>query len=459
MLDPEDRPGAMEGAGEVAEAVAAMRKAGVTDAFLMLDPQDIGVGWPPLVIPVPEGGDREAVLKRVRELAQGRSPWASFEIMRGAVVAGTLPALDRLRETRPVEASALAEAMAAVSGPVRVIVAPGPMPRRVLDEALPTLPKEFGGGPMTAITQGAKWIALTIDDGAKPGLKLEVRARDEDAARRLEVIAMKGLDHVRTLARATTPDMSALVPILDAIKPAQNGDRVTASLGVDLVVELIAAPMRAAGGSARRSQCMNNLKQIALAMHNYASANADRQARSHPFPPAYSAGKDGKPLLSWRVLILPYIDQGKLYEKFHLDEPWDSPHNKALIPLMPSAYLCPTQTAPASDGQTVYLTPRGPRTIFPGAESVTLQKITDGTSNTILVIEANPDRAVTWTKPDDWEVGAEPTTDGVLNMHDGGGNVTIADGSVRFLMGTIDLKTFRALLTRDGGERIDRDKF
>ena len=86
--------------------------------------------------------------------------------------------------------------------------------------------------------------------------------------------------------------------------------------------------------NAARSQCINNLKQIGLAMHNY-------HAMHKTFPPAYTVDKAGKPLLSWRVLILPYLEQDALYKEFHLDEPWDSEHNRALIDRMPATYRCP----------------------------------------------------------------------------------------------------------------------
>jgi hypothetical protein len=87
-------------------------------------------------------------------------------------------------------------------------------------------------------------------------------------------------------------------------------------------------------GAADQARSTNNLKQIALAMHNYLSVY-------NTFPPAYIASKDGKPLLSWRVQILPYIEEGRLYEEFHLDEPWDSEHNKALVAKMPKIYAPP----------------------------------------------------------------------------------------------------------------------
>ena len=110
-------------------------------------------------------------------------------------------------------------------------------------------------------------------------------------------------------------------------------------------------------GAAEKSQSTNNLKQIALAMHNFNSTYRS-------FPAAYSTSKDGKPLLSWRVQILPYIEEGPLYGEFHLDEPWDSEHNKQLIPRMPRIYAAPGSKA-AKEFKTNYLVPRGDDTIFP----------------------------------------------------------------------------------------------
>ena len=93
---------------------------------------------------------------------------------------------------------------------------------------------------------------------------------------------------------------------------------------VPVMLALLLPAVQAAREAARRAQCTNNLKQIGLAMHNYASANG-------AFPPAAIYDANGKPLLSWRVLILPYLEQDSLYKQFHLAEPWDSPHNKRTL--------------------------------------------------------------------------------------------------------------------------------
>ena len=105
-----------------------------------------------------------------------------------------------------------------------------------------------------------------------------------------------------------------------------------------MLIALLLPAVQSAREAARRAQCVNNLKQIGLAMHNYQSAN-------NAFPRPAITDKQGKALLSWRIAILPYIEQQELYNKFKLDEPWDSPHNKALLKEMPSTYVCPSRAA------------------------------------------------------------------------------------------------------------------
>lgn len=220
--------------------------------------------------------------------------------------------------------------------------------------------------------------------------------------------------------------------------------------GLFLGVAMPAVP--ASREAAKRAQCVNNLKQIGLAYHNYHAAN-------NVFPAPAIADKDGKPLLSWRVALLPYLEQQELYNKFKLDEPWDSPNNKALIKEMPNVYLCPDRKNP-QEGTTTYRVFVGPEAMFQEGQGTPLQAITDGTSNTILVTEATD--AATWTKPDSdlkFDPKAKPSLNGAGSPHPGGFNVLFGDGAVRFISSNVALDVWKALITRASGEVIRLDAF
>ena len=248
--------------------------------------------------------------------------------------------------------------------------------------------------------------------------------------------------------------------LVSRLRTEVAGDRIRVTADADVAMGLASSIVEPVQESAIRSVCINNEKQIALAIHNYNASHKNL------FPPAYSTGPDGKPLLSWRVLILPYLEQGSLYKEFHLDEPWDSPHNRALIARMPEVYRCPMESADAArEGKTRYVAPRGPNTFLRGAQGISIKEITDGTSNTIAFIDGGDDRAVPWTKPDDWDVSPAATDPfrGIFEAHRSrrrhGTTVAMADGSVRFFTDKIKPETLRALLTIAGGEVISQEDF
>ncbi|GAC1464026.1 MAG: hypothetical protein NVSMB9_02220 [Isosphaeraceae bacterium] len=216
-----------------------------------------------------------------------------------------------------------------------------------------------------------------------------------------------------------------------------------------VTLALLLPAVQAAREAARRAQCVNNLKQIALAMHNFHAAK-DR------FPGASITDAQGKPLLSWRVAILPYLDQTSLYERFHLNEPWNSPHNQALLTQMPLAYACPSEP-PHGPGMTIYQAVIGPQTMFTNGKPVPLAEVTDGTSNTLLVGEAS--KAVPWTAPEDLPFDLSLPNSGLGSQHFGGFNAAFADGSVRFLLNTINKSVLSALLSRNGGEVISAGSY
>jgi hypothetical protein len=145
--------------------------------------------------------------------------------------------------------------------------------------------------------------------------------------------------------------------------------------------------------AAHRMERMTNLEQIGAAMHAYAEEHDGR------FPPAARRDKDGKALLSWRVLILPYLGEKALYDEFRLDEPWDSPHNLPLLGRMPAVYGS-TWASRLPPDHTSFQVFVGPGTPFEIAKGPRLKDdFPDGSHETILVIEAA--QTVPWTKPAD----------------------------------------------------------
>jgi prepilin-type processing-associated H-X9-DG protein len=178
--------------------------------------------------------------------------------------------------------------------------------------------------------------------------------------------------------------------------------------------------------AARRTQCMNNLKQIALAIRFY-------EAEHHELPPAYTTDADGKPLHSWRTLILPYMEEQELYDTIDLTKPWDDPVNAEAIKRIPLTYQCPSVYN--NDNRTTYLAVVSPSSCLRGAEPRKLSEVTDPAATTLVVIEVDEAHGVPWMAPED----ADETlllTIGVPNSktpHPAGMNAAFVDGHVEFL--------------------------
>lgn len=225
-----------------------------------------------------------------------------------------------------------------------------------------------------------------------------------------------------------------------------------------ILVALLLPAVQAAREAARRMQCTNNLKQIGLALLNYEQANKC-------FPPAFIPDENGKPKHSWRVLILPYLECNSTYNEYRFDEPWDSPHNKALASQMPMVYRCPTEGGPGSL-LTSYAMIVGPHAISDGPTPRRFVDIKDGSSNTILVAEA-AGAGINWMEPRDLNTeemtfcikqfrddGQESYINDISSCHIGTANVVLGDGSVRSLPSSLNPKVLEALMTIDGDEKV-----
>jgi prepilin-type processing-associated H-X9-DG protein len=284
-----------------------------------------------------------------------------------------------------------------------------------------TLPNGWNFGLPNEILLAKSGVAF---DG--PGIPPDIR---------VPVFPREDLDRGRDGA------LEKALEVISRLKPLAQGDRITRGADLKKAAERMAVSIDHASEADRRARCTNNLEQIGLAMDKYRSVH-------NTFPPAYSESPEGKPHLSWRVHILPFLQQKALYDEFRKNEPWDSPHNKSLICRMPAVYTCPSGSrALAKEGKTTYLTPRGPATIFPGAKAIKMQEVTDGLAHTILVVDASDAAAVTWTRPDDWNIAAEFNAQGLFGHHPKGTNFGFADGNVLFLKETITRKRLHALTT------------
>lgn len=223
---------------------------------------------------------------------------------------------------------------------------------------------------------------------------------------------------------------------------------LTLCIGVVLIAFLLPSVSRSRE-AARRTQCRNNLKQIGLALHNYHDV-------FHALPPAYTVDADGKPLHSWRTLILPYLDQKALYDSIDLSKPWDDPVN-AQARETPSPFLhCPTSTSSLRN-HTSYLAVVAPGSCFEATKSCTLKDIIDGTGNTVAVIEVPSDRSVPWMSPQDVDdvLILSPSPDAKVPTHVGGVYALFCDGTVRFLSVDLPATTRKALITIAGGDKAD----
>jgi len=235
------------------------------------------------------------------------------------------------------------------------------------------------------------------------------------------------------------------------LQPKLEANTVTVAVKMDsgavtsgVALGLLMPAVQAARSAGQRSSASNNLKQIGVAMHNYHDTYSS-------FPAPAIADANGKPLLSWRVAILPFVEQGALYRQFKLDEPWDSETNRALIAKMPSVYLRP---GTPNEGKTLYLLPTGKSALFSTDKPMRISGITDGTSNTVMAVEAAPDRAVIWTKPDDLPFNPERPLDGLIGPGGTFFQALFADGSVRVISANTDNAVLKAIFSPQGGEAV-----
>jgi hypothetical protein len=418
------------------------------ELYVVLSMADVGLSAPtvPLIaMPLKPDADEKAIAKVFEYPNVAKKRVGNFLVI---AAPETMKRLEGLKpEPRP-ELAAAFEAAGDTGAQVLLFVPA--YARRAVEELMPDLPKEIGGGPSTLVTRGIRWIAIGADVAPQLSGRLVIQSQDAQAAQALrdrwvEILKLAG-QHKEV--RQVVPQFDKLAALLT---PKLAGDRMSIALdtqAVGKVLHALEGPIAAAREDYQRRHAMNRLKHIGLAMLNY-------EHEHKGFPPRATSGTDGKPLLSWRVLILPYLGQQALYDQFHLSEPWDSPHNRTLIAKMPEVYRLPFSTL-KDPGKTNYLLPVGPGTVFGGKEPMKLSDIKDGTSYTIMVVEVDDKHAVVWTRPDDLPYDPKEPLRGLGGHVKGGFMAVLCDCSAHFFPLTMKPDSLRAFFSAAAGDSPDR---
>jgi len=356
-------------------------------------------------------------------------------------------------------------------------------------EAMILIQMYFAG--VKTFDDGIRWAAIGLDP-ARPVLAVTVQSKSPEAAQEFHdmFVRMKVFMSAfmvrenmswhnysygyNSYGNNNLEQFAAALDFAMLFLPVVQGDRLQLTIDekrladtTELITNAYTNVILPSRESSHKMQCANNMKQIMLAMHNYHDANK-------VFPAPYTTDKDGKPLHSWRVALLPYLEQTALYEAImqYRDEPWDSENNKRFHNINVPQYQCPgAKNAPGMTNYSVVvgkvntveeaqsLGLRAPcSTAFPEPNKwVSLSFMSDGTSNTIGIVERK--EPVCWMDPSN-EITLEEAIklynteqSKVGSVHKGGFFVGLCDGSVHFLEeAKVAIGIWSALLTANGGE-------
>ncbi len=418
---------------------------GARVVYLVASLADVPDDYPFLVVPLGGGADAGKLTARLAVLKQ-LDPGFGVSRRGDALVAGSDRVVKRLEGAKPVRRPDLIDGLGKDAPAARLVVAPTIHTGRILGEVLPELPKELGGGSTRPLSQGLRTLRVDVEAAPRLALRLTAECRDAGMAEALDGMVRRVLGALAAnkAVLAAAPKLPELAALWN---PKRDGSRLTLGFDEKAVVGLLGPYVDRLILSERAARTAVQLRQVAAATHAYLD-------RHGTFPAAASYGKAGKPLLSWRVHLLPFLGEEKLYKEFKLDEPWDSPHNKALLAKMPKVYQ-PHDEALATQHRTTFLAPRGEHLMFPEKRGVSVREVLDGTSNTILLVDADDAHAVEWTRPGDLKIDERDPLKGLSRRHAGEVLVAFADAAVRTLPGTMAAHQLWALFTRDQGEVVE----
>ncbi len=449
-------------AGGNREVVDQLRRIGIPRAYMLLSASDVLQRAPVLVMPIAnaERHNRAELAEGIHELLEYLDAGYEAVVVRDgfAIASDTEDRINEVLEKKPVDRPEVAAAWHTIKeSQLGMVVIGDEGSREIMRQLFPPLPSPFEAVTGEMIADDLKWASVVVGLPPTPSVKLVVEAANPQAVTTLSDATTAGKKMVSEMnIVGVDEDQGSIIKQMVAkLNANSNANRFELDLDQFLSEErgqmLLGTLLRQAFGASLDNKRLNNLKNIILAMFNFESA--------HGFFPAYATfDADKKPLLSWRVQILPYLEENDLYEKFHHDEPWDSEHNLKLVQEMPFPFRDAANPGLNASGKTRYLCPYGKGYFMEGDEPLHFRSFTDGTSNTISLVRVNPDHAVPWTKPADWEVDAEDPWKGLRSKEKREKLIaTMSDGSAHRYSQEMDPKVLQSILSRNGGEPVDRE--
>lgn len=455
-------------------AADVLRAAKVREAFVVAAIDDIRIDYSPLLVcQTAADSDLSPLMAMI-----GQSGRIATKALPGQLWIGTPKTLQRYGELEASERLDLLDSLRAEPSEkplLRAVVSPGADSRRVIRELLPAL--AVGSAKLTGdlLADGLGRVELTLHAGEAPSARLSLTASDEATRQRFAQLLESGAAAgVAWVQRHQPAFADGAAKAAEVLKPTADGVELTIEVSPQTPAfkELLAGVLVPVAQKAReaswRNSKMNSMKQLALAVLNFENSSG-----LYPGP---IVDEGGKPLLSWRVAILPFLDQMALYDRLRLDEPWDSEHNLRVARALPAPFANPSHNELNARGLTTYLRP-----VYPGSDLAAaagknepiasgkngtkiffapgdpIRQITDGTSNTILIAEVAPEHAVFWTKPADWEVDLENPMAKLRTDQREGFVTAWHDGHAKFLSFKMPVDILRAVITKTGGEVVSYD--
>ena len=316
-----------------------------------------------------------------------------------------------------------------------------------LGKIFPSLKKANGKeGEAAGILNGLKLVTLGIYlDPWR--IQMVIQTEDKELANDVHKSILKSIQGIPDLVQAQVeevgkdPVFKALAAVVKSVSIMD--DKVTIVItDFDPYFEIAARINEQNQAKAAAASSMNKVKNIATALLAYHKDNGK-------FPPAATLSKEGKPLLSWRVQILPYLGHNFLYKQFRQNEPWDSEHNKKFIRRIPPSFRESQENL--DKGTTPFQAPVGIATLFtPGGTGTNSIQIINELSNTIMLVKVPEDKTAIWTKPEDWEIDISLPAKDLLKGFTNAIVFACADGEVKAIPLKEAEEKIKSMLMIDG---------